>query len=55
MSEADDLARRIHLERRDAERSLLQRLIELLETDHANHTYQQAYKRVLTKLAQTMK
>lgn len=46
-----DLARQIELERRDAERSLAERVIAILKTDSVNITYRQAYKRIIKKVA----
>lgn len=54
MSEAD-MDRRIELERKDAERGLLQRLEDILKSDNTNTAYQAAYKRALTKLQETLK
>lgn len=48
----DSLARRIELERRDAERALLERVIAIFKADSVNGTYRQAYKRALKKITE---
>lgn len=54
MGEAD-LARRIELERKDAERGLLERLMSILTDDGTNTAYTAAYKRAIKKLETFLK
>ena len=49
-----DLARRIELERKDAERTLLDRVIALLKAEGVNTAYRQAYKRAIKKIAEQL-
>lgn len=50
-----DLARRIELERADAQRTLAQRVIDALKKDNVNTTYQAAYARAIKKLKDFLK
>lgn len=54
MSEAD-LARRIELERKDAERGALQRFLEVLKAEGTNAAYRSAYNRIIKKLENILK
>ena len=51
MPECDSLSCRIELERKDAERALLERVIAIFKADSVNGTYRQAYKRALKKIS----
>jgi len=49
-----DLLRRIAVERADAERGLLARVIRTLEADSVNPTYRFAYTRAIRKLSRLL-